>query len=69
MINTELNITYTYYEEGYGALDEAEKIIINKFGNNHIIPFSFCNIGRQADGARTPFIDASITVKTDLSLL
>lgn len=36
-IGTQVTIKYKYYEEGYGALDEAEKIIIEKFGNNHVM--------------------------------
>jgi len=38
-VGTELFYDYSYHEDGYGAMDEAVRIITNKFGDNHIIPF------------------------------
>lgn len=63
---TELMISYMYYEEGYGALDEAEKIIINKFGENHILPFTFGIYVTNYAYAPSPFKDYAMQVKTDL---
>lgn len=36
-VGTQVTIKYKYYEEGYGALDEAEKIILSKFGSEHVM--------------------------------
>lgn len=34
---TEITVDYFYYDEDYGALNKAQDIVIEKFGNNHIL--------------------------------
>ena len=59
--NTQLTVCYSYHEEGYGAIDKAEDIIVNKFGKNHLIPFPF---GASGSG---PFAAGNtVTVRLDL---